>query len=145
MRNDDGPVSISAEIEPRTYFSSLENALGDFDPPYEALSVIRDVARGLEYTHVYIPESRAHIGLEAAGGGEPIAYIFPGFIALHPRDGVSSFVELPQPLEEAPAPATAKATRAAASSPAKAVQAEPVACATCFTALPASGRCDYCD
>ncbi|MDN4484031.1 hypothetical protein [Demequina lignilytica] len=139
-------MSISAEIEPRTYFSSLENALGDFQPPYEALPVIRDVARGLDYTHVFIPESRAHIGLEAAGGGEPIAYIFPGFIALHPRGGVSSFVELPQPLaEEAPAPATAKASRAAASSPAKAVQAEPVACAGCFTALPASGRCDYCD
>ncbi|WP_156157621.1 hypothetical protein [Demequina pelophila] len=100
-------MSITTELEPRTYFSRFENALADFAPAIEAIPTILETVRELDAAHVYIPQSRDFIGIEPSDGGEAIAYVFPTFIALHPRGGVSSFVELPQPapvvVDDAPA------------------------------------------
>lgn len=151
-------MSISLDLEPRTYYSRFENALADLAPPLEAVPAILEVVRGLRYAHVFIPESRAYIALESDDGGAPIAYVMAHVIALHPRDGVSSFVPV---LEEttagddaaaeeaedpgapcAAAPSTPPAPAAPAAAP---VVTAPVVCTGCFTNLPATGRCDYCD
>lgn len=162
-----GRVTIGTDLEQRTYFRRFENALADFAPAVEAVPTILETVRGLSFTHVYIPDNRAFIGLEPDDGGEAIAYIMREFIALHPRDGVSSFVELPQPApveaevaevaaDEAPAGAASGSTRATRPSSAKAAKSgkaakpveaepEPAMCMSCFTRLPATGRCDFCD
>ncbi len=129
------------DIEPRTYFRSFESALADFRPPAENIDQIVEVVRDLDFEHVYIPESRAFIAQEPRGGGAAIAYVSHGYIALHPRDGENTWVELPSHQLRAKGFAEVATEVAAASK-----NAEPVAatCPECFTNLPATGRCDYC-
>ncbi|WP_042214171.1 hypothetical protein [Demequina mangrovi] len=129
-------MTISQDIEPRTYFRTLEAALADFRPPAENVEMILDTVRGLRYEHVYIPESRAFIALEPAGGGSPLAFIASGYVAVHPEDGDNFWVELPAHQ------ASAKGFAAVAE---KVEEAVIPTCATCFTNLPSTGACDYCD
>lgn len=139
-------MSTVTDLEPRTYFSTLDNALADFGASYQAIPQILEAVRDLDVAHVYIPESRQHVGLEGSDGGDPVAYIFPTFVALHPRDGVSSFVELPRDAEDhAPVPVTTHVKRSSAGRAAPVAPAAPAMCGRCFVVLPASGRCDFCD
>ncbi len=130
------PVTIAQDIEPRTYFRSFESALADFKPPAENIDQIVETVRGLRYEHVYIPESRAFIALEPTGGGSPVAFIAHGYIAVHPEDGQNYWVELPAHQ------ASAKGFTAVVE---KVQEAVVPTCASCFTNLPSTGRCDYCD
>ena len=166
---NDLPVPVSTDLEPRTYFRTLDAAMADFELPLGAVDRARLAVRGLDYEHVYIPQSREFIALEAPGRTSPVAYVMAHYVALHPADAPSEFVEIAEPEEmrlpeSAPAPATAgragarEVTRASAAStsaaPTKAERlaaqraraTEPVAvpCPTCFTHLPATGLCDWC-
>jgi hypothetical protein len=138
---NDVSVTLAMDIEPRTYFRSFESALADFRPPAENIDQIVDVVRGLDFEHVYIPDSRAFIALEPGDGGTPVAYISHGYIAVHPRDRENFWVELPShQLRAKGFVDVAREVEAAVRS------AEPVAatCPDCYTNLPATGRCDYC-
>ncbi|WP_062463892.1 hypothetical protein [Demequina soli] len=128
-------MTIAQDIEPRTYFRTLESALADFRPPAENVEMILDAVRGLSYEHVYIPESRAFIALEPAGAARPVAFIAHGYVAVHPEEGENYWVELPAHQ------AAAKGFAAVA----KPVEEIIPTCATCFTNLPSTGLCDYCD
>ncbi|WP_156165253.1 hypothetical protein [Demequina rhizosphaerae] len=129
-------MTLTQDIEPRTYFRTFEAALADFKPPAENIDQIIDVVRTLSYEHVYIPESRAFIALEPAGSTTPVAFIAHGYIAVHPQEGDNYWIELPAHQ------AAAKGFAAVAKQVEEAVIPT---CATCFTNLPSTGTCDYCD
>lgn len=149
-------MPVSTDLEPRTYFRTLDAAMADFDLPLGAVDRARIAVRGLDFEHVYIPQSREYIALEAPGRTSPVAYVMPHYVALHPADAPSEFVEIAQPAPEpasqskparasavSTAPEPTKAERLAAQ---RARATEPVAtpCPTCFTHLPATGLCDWC-
>ncbi|WP_203656412.1 hypothetical protein [Demequina activiva] len=162
-------MPVSSDLEPRTYFRTLDAAMADFELPLGAVDRARLAVRGLDFEHVYIPESRAYIALEAHGRTSPVAYVMPHYVALHPADAPSEFVEIAEPEElrlpdAAPAATTTPRAVAPQRARASAVQdtqavtkaerlaaqraraTEPVAtpCPTCFTHLPATGLCDWC-
>ncbi|WP_156165172.1 hypothetical protein [Demequina silvatica] len=128
-------MTLTQDIEPRTYFRTFEAALADFKPPAENIDQIVEAVRGLRYEHVYIPESRAFIALEPAGATSPVAFISHGYIAVHPEEGDNYWIELPAHQ------AAAKGFAAVAE---KVQEAAIPTCATCFTNLPSTGLCDYC-
>lgn len=134
-------MSSSAESEDRTYFSTVEDAIADWQPPLDNITAIRDAVRGLEYEHVFIPASREYIGLEATAGAGIVGYVMPGFVSLQPLNGERIMV--PLPVEGTPAPAPVKKK----SKPKKVHPVDVVhnLCPTCYTALPATGVCAYCE
>ncbi|WP_297081989.1 hypothetical protein [uncultured Demequina sp.] len=141
-------MNVALHSDTRTYFHTLDGAMADFALSLGAVDRVRDAVRGLDFEHVFIPGTRDYIALEAADAGEPVAYITPTFVALHPRGGSSSFVEIAAPEPVAPpepAPA-AKPARASAGRKAAAKASEPAValCPTCFVGLPATGVCDFC-
>ncbi|MDE0572712.1 hypothetical protein ON058_04695 [Demequina sp. B12] len=139
-------MTSALDLELRTYFRTLDAALADFALPLGAVDKVRDVTRGLRYEHIYIPESRSYIALEPLGAEKPVAYITSVYVALHPQDGESQWIELPGAVADGPLSGSGD-TPAAAAAPAKPVKpAEPVilTCSSCFTNLPATGVCDYC-
>ena len=143
MRNN-RPVTFSTDLEPRKYFRTLDAALGDLGLPLGAVDKVRQVVVNLEYQHVYVPHTRDHIALERTGDAKPVAYITHQFMAIHPPNGASEFVQLADPDAAPPAPQPlaapkTSARKAAAPAPASA------SCPSCFVDLPATGRCDWCD
>lgn len=133
-----------SDLDSRKYFRTLDAALGDLGLPLGAVDKVRAVAVDLEYQHVYVPQSRDHIALERTGDTKPVAYITHQFMAIHPPNGASEFVQLADPDAAPPArplaqPAATTGRKAAAPTPASA------SCPSCFVDLPATGRCDWCD
>lgn len=94
MRQDSS-VTSALDLEYRTYFRTLDAALADYALPLNAVDKIREIVHGLRYEHVYIPESRQYIALEALGSDKPLAFITSMYVALHPEGGESQFFELP--------------------------------------------------
>ncbi|WP_152650080.1 hypothetical protein [Demequina globuliformis] len=183
-------MTSAADSDSRTYFRSLDAAMGDFALPLGAVDRVRDILHGFTYEHVFIPASRDYIALEALGVSKPVAFITELYIALHPADGESQWIELPGAASRAAAHASVRAgadsdeplaqweldlpmgedlgssldpsgeyteyrsslsagtATATLAKPAarKKKNEEPVVatCASCFTNLPATGRCDYC-
>lgn len=138
-------MTFSTDLEPRKYFRTLDAALGDLGLPLGAVDKVRQVVVDLEYQHVYVPATRDHIALERSGDSKPVAYITHQFMAIHPPNGASEFVQLADP-DAAPAPEPViepkrTARKTAAVEPARAS----AACPSCFVDLPATGRCDWCD
>jgi len=149
---DHSGVNVALHSDTRTYFHTLDGAMADFALSLGAVDKVRDAVRGLDFEHVFIPGTREYIALEAADAGEPVAYITATFVALHPRGGASSFVEIAQPEPVAapdPTPVEKRA-RASAGRKSRATKAtkapEPAValCPTCFVGLPATGVCDFC-
>lgn len=139
-------MTFSTDLEPRKYFRTLDAALGDLGLPLGAVDKVRQVVVNLEYQHVYVPHTRDHIALERTGDAKPVAYITHQFMAIHPPNGASEFVQLADPEEPPAAPEPVvepkrTARKTTASAPA---QTRP-ACPSCFVDLPATGRCDWCD
>ncbi|WP_084105459.1 hypothetical protein [Demequina sp. NBRC 110056] len=134
-------MTFAADLDDRTYFRTLDAALADLGLPLGAVDKVRAAVVKVDYEHVSIPSSREHITLELPGETTPVGYITPTFVALHPREGASEFIEIATPAvaaAAAPAPARVK--------PAKSKLVEPAVkpCPTCFTGLPLSGICDWC-
>lgn len=144
-------MTPSTDLESRTYFSTLDGALADFELPLGAVDKARAAVRALDFEHVFIPSSRDHVALERAGQTTPIAYITRTFVAIHPPDGVRDWVQIAEPESVPTAPADAGARsgirrasprRRAAAEPAR---AQAVAtCPSCYTNLPSTGVCDWC-
>ncbi|WNM23641.1 hypothetical protein [Demequina capsici] len=134
-------MSSTADSDERTYFSTIEDAIADWRPPLDNITAIRDAVRILDYEHVYIPASRGFIALEAAGGAGEVGYVMPDFVSLQPLDGERTVV--PLPVKGTPEPPVAKKRP----KPKKihAVDVVHDLCPTCFTALPATGICAYCE
>ena len=143
MRNN-RPVTLTSDIDSRKYFRTLDAALGDMGLPLGAVDKVRAAAVDLEYQHVYVPQSRDHIALERTGDTKPVAYITHQFMAIHPPNGASEFVQLADP-DAAPVAPMALATPK--TSGRKVAEPAPVSasCPSCFVDLPATGRCDWCD
>ena len=133
--------------------------MADFELPLGAVDRARLAVRGLDYEHVFIPDSREYIALEAPGRDSPVAYVMPHYVALHPADAPSEFVQIAEPEETRlpepgpartagakPAPASAAPTKAARLAAQRTHVTEPLAipCPTCYTHLPATGLCDWC-
>ncbi|MDN4473371.1 hypothetical protein [Demequina zhanjiangensis] len=133
-------MSSSAASEERTYFSTIEDAIADWQPPLDNITAIRDAVRGLGYEHVFIPASREFIGLEAPAGGGIVGYVMPDFVSLQPLQGEKRMV--PLPVAGSPAPKPVKKAKAKKTSTA---EEPPKLCMTCFTVLPATGICAYCE
>ncbi|WP_062202695.1 hypothetical protein [Demequina salsinemoris] len=134
-------MSSSAELEDRKYFPTIEDAIADWQPPLDNITAIRDAVRGLAYEHVYIPATREFIALEAPAGAGIVGYVMPDFVSLQPLDGEKQMVPLPVAGGPAPKPVKKKAKP-------KKVHAVDIVhdlCPTCFTALPATGVCAYCE
>ncbi|WP_084127409.1 hypothetical protein [Demequina sp. NBRC 110054] len=134
-------MSSSAELEERKYFSTIEDAIADWQPPLDNITAIRDAVRGLEYEHVYIPATREFIALEAAAGAGIVGYVLHDFVSLQPLNGDKMMVPLPVAGTPQPEPVKKRA---------KPKKINPVdvvhnLCPTCFTALPATGICAYCE
>jgi hypothetical protein len=143
-------VPVSTDLEPRTYFRTLDAAMADLELPLGAVDRARAAVRSIDFEHVFIPDSREYIALEAPGRDAPVAYVTPFYVAHHPAHGDSEFVQIAEPAPAAPAPtspapasAPTKAQRLAAQ---RARASEPVvsACPGCYTHLPATGICDWC-
>src|SRR5690554_1810998 len=139
------------DLESRTYFSTLDGALADFGLPLGAVDKVRAAVRILDFEHVYIPDSREHIALESAGSTSPVAYITPLFVAIHPPQGASEWVQIadPETVQEPAADAGAGSNirrasprRRSAGEPARASAV--ATCPSCYTNLPATGKCDWC-
>ncbi|MFN3866682.1 MAG: hypothetical protein ACK4MD_08225 [Demequina sp.] len=150
MRND-ASVSFTTDLESRTYFSTLDGALADFELPLGAVDKARAAVRFLEYEHVFIPHSRDHVALERAGETTPVAYITRTFVAIHPPGGASEWVQIADPETVAPRTADAGAgssIRRAAPRRRSGAEPAPVAaaptCPSCYTHLPSTGTCDWC-
>ncbi|MFW7413461.1 hypothetical protein [Demequina sp. SO4-18] len=149
-------MSFTTDLESRTYFSTLDGALADFELPLGAVDKARAAVRFLEYEHVFIPDSREHVALERAGESTPVAYITRTFVALHPPGGPSDWIQIAeadQPRPETVAPRTADARAGSGirrASPRRRSAAEPArvtavaTCPSCYTNLPATGVCDWC-
>ncbi|WP_152649283.1 hypothetical protein [Demequina flava] len=88
-------MTSPTDLEQRTYFRTLDAALADFALGLGAVDRVREVTRDFDFEHVYIPASREYIALEALGQTKPVAFITELYIALHPADGESEWVELP--------------------------------------------------
>lgn len=138
----DGDVSKAPDPDERTYFTTIEDAIADWGPPIENIRAIRDAVQDLDYEHVYIPASRKFIGLEAPAGGGDVGFVMPAFVSLQPLNGPTSMV--PLPVDGAPAPKPSKPLSKAAAKRA-AAEAPPDLCPTCFTVLPATKVCAYCE
>ncbi len=133
-------MSSSADLEDRKYFPSIEDAIADWQPPLDHITAIRDAVRGLGYEHVFIPATRDFIALEAPAGKGIVGYVMPDFVSLQPLGGETRMV--PLPVQGSPAPPAPKAVKAA-----KVDKGEepPKLCPTCFTVLPSTGVCSYCE
>ncbi|MFW2513323.1 hypothetical protein ACNI3K_06050 [Demequina sp. SO4-13] len=144
-------MSLTTDLESRTYFSTLDGALADFELPLGAVDKARAALRFLEYEHVFIPHSREHVALERAGETAPVAYITRTFVAIHPPDGPSDWVQIAEPESVQAPPADARAgSGIRRASPRRRSAAEPTrvtavsTCPSCYTNLPATGVCDWC-
>src|SRR5690554_5740496 len=115
MRNN-RPVTLMSDLDSRKYFRTLDAALGDLGLPLGAVDKVRQVVVDLEYQHVYVPATRDHIALERSGDAKPVAYITHQFMAIHPPNGASEFVQLADPdaAPVTPQPEPAAATKATA-------------------------------
>ncbi len=133
----------ATDNESRTYFRSLDAALGDLGLPLGAVDKVRAAVAGLEYQHVYVPSTREHIALERSGDAKPVAYVTHAFMAIHPPEGASEFIQLQDPADVPPVPLR---TPARVGKVKNAAPPAPALCPSCYTNLPpATGRCDWCD
>ncbi|WP_062072478.1 hypothetical protein [Demequina sediminicola] len=87
-------MTSAADLDNRTYFRTLDAAMGDLALPLGAVDKVRHVTRDLAFEHVYISQGRDHIALEALGADKPVAYITDQYIALHPQNGQSEWIEI---------------------------------------------------
>lgn len=160
MRND-LPVTATPHLETRTYFRTLDTAMADFELPLRSVDRARLAVRDIEFEHVFIPKSREYIALEVPGRASPVAYVTPHYVALHPADGATEFVEIGDPKEMSlpessiansasislASSATGSATKEVprAASGARAMEEAGVPCPTCFINLPITVKCDWCN
>jgi len=124
----------------REEFGSLDEAMKVLPLAVEnrarVRAIIADEAaeRGIPHPFLWIPPSRPYIGMSSGPAGVAVAYIHRGFVDIHRGAGKYHREMLPTH------GVSSGGTRSGHSG-----APEQAVCSTCFTELPATGRCDTCD
>jgi len=118
--------------ERRRTFATLDAALEAYQTPLENRPRVRAIAAGLTFSRVWIPSSGSYIGIAGEPGTAAVAYFGKGYADVH-RPGGYDREWLP--VSGADAGRVGRAVNGATVE----------VCPTCFTQLPATGKCDQCD
>ena len=116
----------------RRTFANLDEALEAFQCPVENRARVREVIARLPHAFVWIPAAESYIGVGAGPGTGASAYIGKGYLEVHTASGQYDRELLPVNREGGSRSANSPATR------------PETVCPTCYTVLPATGRCDTC-
>lgn len=116
----------------RRTFTTLDQALEAFQAPVANRARVREVIAGLPHAYVWIPASGSYIGVSAQPGAEVAAYISKGHIDVRAGGGQYDREWLPEARD-----AVGRSGGVSAARP-------ELVCPSCFTVLPATGRCDTC-